>query len=103
MLSEEISLPCAQALLAGTLALMSAYAAPVSALSLNENVVWIVARPENGRAVVELDPASTAIPVNTSASLSRTPEASIDTMRAEAWGERTVVPWKHPFSGRSSR
>ena len=43
--------------------LMSAYAAPVSALSLNENIVWIVARPENGRAVVELDPASTALPI----------------------------------------
>ena len=43
--------------------LMSAYAAPVSALSLNENLVWIVARPENGSAVVELDPPSTALPV----------------------------------------
>jgi D-alanyl-D-alanine carboxypeptidase/D-alanyl-D-alanine-endopeptidase (penicillin-binding protein 4) len=43
--------------------LMSAYAAPVSALSLNENLVWIVARPLDGEAVVELDPASTAIPV----------------------------------------
>ena len=43
--------------------LMSAYAAPVSALSLNENLVWIVARPENGRAVVELDPATTALPI----------------------------------------
>lgn len=43
--------------------LMSAYAAPVSALSLNENLVWIVARPENGRAVVDLDPPSTTIPV----------------------------------------
>lgn len=43
--------------------LMSAYAAPISALSLNENLVWIVARPDNGRAVVELDPPSTAIPV----------------------------------------
>lgn len=43
--------------------LMSAYAAPVSALSLNENLVWIVARPENGKAVVELDPATSAIPV----------------------------------------
>ena len=43
--------------------LMSAYAAPVSALSLNENLVWIVARPENGQAVVDLDPPSTAIPV----------------------------------------
>jgi serine-type D-Ala-D-Ala carboxypeptidase/endopeptidase (penicillin-binding protein 4) len=43
--------------------LMSAYAAPVSALSLNENIVWIVARAENGKAVVELDPPSTAIPL----------------------------------------
>lgn len=43
--------------------LASSYAAPVSALSLNENLVWIVARPDNGRAVVELDPPSTAIPV----------------------------------------
>ena len=43
--------------------LMSAYAAPVSALSLNENLVWIVARPENGTAVVELDPATTALPI----------------------------------------
>jgi D-alanyl-D-alanine carboxypeptidase/D-alanyl-D-alanine-endopeptidase (penicillin-binding protein 4) len=43
--------------------LMSAYAAPISALSLNENLVWIVARPENGQAVVELDPPSTAIPI----------------------------------------
>lgn len=49
--------------------LMSSYAAPVSALSLNENLVWIVARPENGRAVVELDPASTAIPITSSVRL----------------------------------
>ena len=41
----------------------SAYAAPLSALSLNENVVWIVARVENGRPVVELDPPSTALPL----------------------------------------
>jgi len=50
--------------------LMSAYAAPISALSLNENIVWIVARPENGKAVVELDPPSTAIPVTTTVRLS---------------------------------
>jgi D-alanyl-D-alanine carboxypeptidase/D-alanyl-D-alanine-endopeptidase (penicillin-binding protein 4) len=43
--------------------LMSAYAAPVSALSLNENLVWIVARPVNGQAVVELDPPSSALPI----------------------------------------
>ncbi|MGH7679166.1 MAG: D-alanyl-D-alanine carboxypeptidase/D-alanyl-D-alanine endopeptidase [Gemmatimonadaceae bacterium] len=43
--------------------LMSAYAAPVSALSLNENLVWVVARPGDGAAIVELEPASAAIPV----------------------------------------
>jgi D-alanyl-D-alanine carboxypeptidase/D-alanyl-D-alanine-endopeptidase (penicillin-binding protein 4) len=43
--------------------LMSAYAAPVSALSLNENLVWIVTRAEGGNAVVELDPPTTAIPI----------------------------------------
>ncbi len=41
----------------------SAYAAPVSALSLNENLVWIVARPKDGKAVVELDPPSATLPV----------------------------------------
>jgi D-alanyl-D-alanine carboxypeptidase/D-alanyl-D-alanine-endopeptidase (penicillin-binding protein 4) len=35
----------------------------VSALSLNENIVWIVARAEDGKAIVELDPPSAAIPV----------------------------------------
>ncbi len=49
--------------------LMSAYAAPVSALSLNENIVWIVARPGDGQAVVELDPPSTAIPVTSTVRL----------------------------------
>ena len=49
--------------------LMSAYAAPVSALSLNENLVWIVARPGDGQAVVELDPPSTAIPVTSTVRL----------------------------------
>ena len=45
--------------------LMSAYAAPVSALSLNENLVWIVAKSVGGKPVVELEPASTAIPIST--------------------------------------
>jgi D-alanyl-D-alanine carboxypeptidase/D-alanyl-D-alanine-endopeptidase (penicillin-binding protein 4) len=49
--------------------LMSAYAAPVSALSLNENLVWIVVRPENGVPVVELDPASSAFPVTSTVRL----------------------------------
>ncbi|MEN3338626.1 MAG: hypothetical protein V7647_2302 [Acidobacteriota bacterium] len=41
----------------------AAYAARVSALSLNENVVWVAVRPEGGSARVELEPASTAIPL----------------------------------------
>jgi D-alanyl-D-alanine carboxypeptidase/D-alanyl-D-alanine-endopeptidase (penicillin-binding protein 4) len=46
--------------------LMSAYAAPISALSLNENVMWILARPVDGKAVVELDPASSSISITNS-------------------------------------
>lgn len=41
----------------------AAYAARVSALSLNENLVWVVVRPEGQNAVVTLEPATTTIPV----------------------------------------
>ena len=41
----------------------SAYAAPVSALSLNENLVWVDTRVVDGRAVVALDPPSTTMSV----------------------------------------
>src|SRR5205823_10271680 len=41
----------------------AAYAARVSALSLNENLVWVVVRPNGKGAEVTLDPATTAIPV----------------------------------------
>jgi D-alanyl-D-alanine carboxypeptidase/D-alanyl-D-alanine-endopeptidase (penicillin-binding protein 4) len=41
----------------------AAYAARVSALSLNENVVWVAVRPEGGSARVALEPASAAIPL----------------------------------------
>lgn len=42
----------------------AAYAAPVSGLSLNENVVWVAISPGDGRAAnVALEPATTAIPV----------------------------------------
>jgi D-alanyl-D-alanine carboxypeptidase/D-alanyl-D-alanine-endopeptidase (penicillin-binding protein 4) len=44
----------------------SAYAARVSALSLNENVVWVAVRPEGGTARVELEPASSALPLTSS-------------------------------------
>ncbi len=41
----------------------AAYAARVSALSLNENLVWVVVRPEGGTARVELEPATSTIPL----------------------------------------
>jgi D-alanyl-D-alanine carboxypeptidase/D-alanyl-D-alanine-endopeptidase (penicillin-binding protein 4) len=44
----------------------AAYAARVSALSLNENIVWVVVNPEGGRAAVTLEPATTTIPVDAS-------------------------------------
>jgi len=41
----------------------AAYAAKVSALSLNENVVWVVVQPAGKQASVTLEPMSTTIPV----------------------------------------
>jgi D-alanyl-D-alanine carboxypeptidase/D-alanyl-D-alanine-endopeptidase (penicillin-binding protein 4) len=41
----------------------------VSALSLNENLVWVVVKPEGGKASVTLEPATTAIPVDASVSV----------------------------------
>jgi D-alanyl-D-alanine carboxypeptidase/D-alanyl-D-alanine-endopeptidase (penicillin-binding protein 4) len=49
----------------------SAYAARVSALSLNENVVWVAVRPEGGSARVELEPASSSIPLTNNVRLAR--------------------------------
>ena len=41
----------------------AAYAARVSALSLNENIVWVVVQPAARQAAVTLEPMSTTIPV----------------------------------------
>jgi len=41
----------------------AAYAAKVSALSLNENVVWVVVQPAGKVAAVTLEPVTTTIPV----------------------------------------
>ena len=41
----------------------AAYAARVSALSLNENLVWVVVEPDGRTAKVSLEPASTSIPI----------------------------------------
>ena len=41
----------------------AAYAARVSALSLNENLVWVVVAPQGGKANVTLEPATSTIPL----------------------------------------
>jgi len=48
----------------------ASYAARVSALSLNENLVWVAVQPVGGKAQVTLEPASTAIPVESSVTVS---------------------------------
>ena len=42
----------------------ASYAARVSALSLNENLVWVVVEPDGRTANVTLDPATSTIPVS---------------------------------------
>jgi D-alanyl-D-alanine carboxypeptidase/D-alanyl-D-alanine-endopeptidase (penicillin-binding protein 4) len=49
----------------------AAYAARVSALSLNENVLWVVVRPEGGTAKVELEPATSTVTLNSTVRLTR--------------------------------
>jgi D-alanyl-D-alanine carboxypeptidase/D-alanyl-D-alanine-endopeptidase (penicillin-binding protein 4) len=59
----------------------AAYAARVSALSLNENLVWIAVHPENGRAVVTLEPPTTTIPVENNVRLGGGSGGSISAVR----------------------
>jgi D-alanyl-D-alanine carboxypeptidase/D-alanyl-D-alanine-endopeptidase (penicillin-binding protein 4) len=49
----------------------AAYAARVSALSLNENVLWVVVRPEGGAAKVELEPTTSSVPLTSNVRLTR--------------------------------
>jgi D-alanyl-D-alanine carboxypeptidase/D-alanyl-D-alanine-endopeptidase (penicillin-binding protein 4) len=43
----------------------------VSALSLNENLVWVVVRPEGSSAKVELEPATSTIPLTSNVRVAR--------------------------------
>jgi len=54
----------------------AAYAARVSALSLNENLVWVAVQPNGNKAEVTLEPATTAIPVESSVTLSTAVEVA---------------------------
>jgi D-alanyl-D-alanine carboxypeptidase/D-alanyl-D-alanine-endopeptidase (penicillin-binding protein 4) len=60
----------------------AAYAARVSALSLNENLVWVVVTPGAGKADVALDPASTTIPIVSTVRLVGGGGGSISAFRA---------------------
>ena len=59
----------------------AAYAARVSALSLNENVVWVVVQPSGKKAVFSLEPASTAIDIESSVRLTGGSGGSISASR----------------------
>ncbi|MCU0627629.1 MAG: D-alanyl-D-alanine carboxypeptidase/D-alanyl-D-alanine-endopeptidase [Gemmatimonadaceae bacterium] len=60
------------------------YAGKVSALSVNEGIVWVTVRPEGGRAVVTLEPASVAMPIAASVRVVRGGGASIRAVRSGA-------------------
>jgi D-alanyl-D-alanine carboxypeptidase/D-alanyl-D-alanine-endopeptidase (penicillin-binding protein 4) len=49
----------------------AAYAARVSALSLDENLVWVVVQVNGKKADVSLDPATTTIPVHSTVRVTR--------------------------------
>ena len=59
----------------------AAYAARVSALSLNENLVWVVVQPNGSSAAVSLDPATTTIPVESSVRVTGGSGGSISAFR----------------------
>ena len=64
----------------------AAYAARVSALSLNENVVWIVVQPKGKTAAVSLEPASSTVPLRSRVRLVRGRGGRITARRAADGG-----------------
>ncbi|MEO8621546.1 MAG: D-alanyl-D-alanine carboxypeptidase/D-alanyl-D-alanine-endopeptidase [bacterium] len=64
----------------------AAYAAKVSALSLNENVVWVVVSPAGNVAQVTLEPVTTTIPLRSSVRLVQGRGGRINARRAADGG-----------------
>ena len=60
----------------------AAYAARVSALSLNENLVWVVVEPDGKTAKVSLEPATSTIPINSSVRVVRGSRGRISAHRS---------------------
>lgn len=85
----------------------SAYAARVSALSINENVVWVAAYPGEGKgaARVVLEPATTAVPLvasvrtvpGSSGGAVRVSKRADGTIVASGWIGSRSVPRKYSF------
>jgi D-alanyl-D-alanine carboxypeptidase/D-alanyl-D-alanine-endopeptidase (penicillin-binding protein 4) len=71
------------------------YAAPVSALSLNENTVWVVVEPgENGGApTVHLDPASSSLTVTSSVKLVKGSRGARLSVRRDGQGAINARGW----------
>lgn len=64
----------------------SAYAAPVSALSINENVLWVVVSPAGNVAQVTLEPVTTTIPLRSTVRLTGGSGGRISARRANDGG-----------------
>lgn len=73
--------------------LAAAYAAPVSALSLNENVVWVAVSPGAKRGDVVLEPASTAFTVSDEVTLSLGRTGASITVYRRGEGDLVVRGW----------
>jgi serine-type D-Ala-D-Ala carboxypeptidase/endopeptidase (penicillin-binding protein 4) len=73
--------------------LSAAYAAPVSALSLNENVMWVVVAPGKGQAEISLEPRTTAFSVANNVTLRSGSRGSAISVRRKTDGSLDVRGW----------
>ncbi len=73
--------------------LSAAYAAPVSALSLNENVVWVAVSPGAKRGEVALEPASTAFTISDEVTLKPGRSGASITVYPRGEGDLAVRGW----------
>ncbi|HEY5218379.1 MAG TPA: D-alanyl-D-alanine carboxypeptidase/D-alanyl-D-alanine-endopeptidase, partial [Gemmatimonadaceae bacterium] len=73
--------------------LSAAYAAPVSALSLNENVVWVAVSPGARRGEIALEPASTAFSVTDNVTLRSASSGGSVAVYRRGEGELEVRGW----------
>lgn len=73
--------------------LSAAYAAPVSALSLNENIVWVAVTPDGRRASIALEPATTAFTITNKVTLRPGAKGAGIAVYRRAEGDLEVRGW----------